>query len=240
MTSGKGMGINMSIQERYMRNIGAFSEKELDALREKRICVIGCGGLGGFVCHGLARFGVGHLTLVDGDAYTESNLNRQMFSSDATLGINKALVCRDALSEINREVSVAANSVMLTQDNAAKLLAGHDLAMDCLDNIAARRTLAKACADLGIPLVHGAISGLYGQVACVFPGDILFEYIYPRGAEPDCAPLGNPVFTAQLVAAVQACEAVKVLAGHSTRLRNSVLYIDLQNTDFEVVSFPDA
>ena len=224
-------------EERYFGNIGAFSGAELRAVRGSSAAIVGCGGLGGYVCNSLARFGVGRLTLIDGDIFTEGNLNRQLFASAATLGEKKALATKRLLGDINADVGVTACPVMLSEENAPELLSGCDLAVDCLDNISARRTLAKACDALGIPLVHGAISGLYGQVACIYPGDCLFDYIYATADAGVSASLGNPVFTPQLVASIQSCETVKILCGRGSSLRDSVLYIDLRDYSFEKVSF---
>ena len=224
-------------EERYIGNIGAFSEPELRAVRGSAAAVVGCGGLGGYVCNCLARFGVGSLTLIDGDVFAAGNLNRQLFASSATLGENKALAAERLLGDINGDVKVTARPVMLSEENAAELLSGCDLAVDCLDNIPARRALAEACAALGIPLIHGAISGLYGQVSCIYPGDRLFDYIYAPASAEASVSLGNPVFTPQLVASIQSCEAIKVLCGRTSFLRDSILYIDLRDCSFEKVSF---
>jgi len=223
--------------ERYQRNLGAFTQEELSRVKEGHVSVIGCGGLGGYVINSLARFGVGALSLVDGDRFSESNLNRQLFSTSETLGENKALAAKNALTHINPEVAVSAYPVMLTEENAASIVTGSSVVVDCLDTASARRILGKACDKLGIPLIHGAIAGLYGQVACIFPGDRLFETLYPRPHAEHGNALGNPVFAPQVVASVQSCEAVKLLAGRSTKLKNAVLYIDLQNYDFELIHF---
>lgn len=225
------------VPKRYERNMETFTPEELTLVKKSHVCVIGCGGLGGYVINSLARFGVGTLTIVDGDRFSESNLNRQLFASAKTLDKNKAIAAMDELKLINPEIAVRAHPVMLTAENAAELLDGCTLAVDCLDSISARHALADACETLGIPLIHGAISGLYGQVACIYPGDRLFERLYPGSANQSPNSLGNPVFAPQLVASVQSCEAVKILAGRETALRNAVLYIDLHNCDFEVISF---
>lgn len=228
----------MEISKRYISNLGAFSENEIERVREKSACVVGCGGLGGYVCGNLARFGIGRLTVIDGDSFSVGNLNRQQFATSQTLGVNKALACKEALAFINSDVYVTAHPSMLTGDNAASLLEGHDIVVDCLDSIKARRLLAESCEKLHIPLVHGAISGLYGQVSCIMPGDKTMEFLYPSGAESGLAALGNPVFTPALVASIQSCEAIRVLAGKGPGLRGRVLYIDLNNYDFEAISVP--
>lgn len=224
----------MAVPERFSKNLGAFTEAEQNIIASKRACVVGCGGLGGYVINALARFGVGSLTLIDGDSFSESNLNRQLFATAGSLGKNKATACAEMLSESGLHTGATARPVMLSPENADLLIAGHDIVMDCLDNIPIRRLLSESCERLDIPLVHGAISGLYGQAACIFPGDRLFDKIYPSD---DAVIFGSPVCTPQLVAAVQCSEAVKILSGRGTELRNRVLYIDLQNNDFEVVSF---
>ena len=224
----------METEDRYERNLGVFTAAELRLVRRSRVCVVGCGGLGGYVCNSLARFGVGSLTLLDGDSFSEGNLNRQLFATAQTLGENKAIAAKRTLADINEEISVAAYPVMLTRENAAGLLADCDLAMDCLDSVPARRLLADACSQSGIPLVHGAVSGLYGQVACLYPQDRLFDWLYPEFVRKRVS-LGNPVFAPQLVAAIQSCEAVKILSGQGTALRGTVLYIDLKDCRFETV-----
>lgn len=230
----------MEERERYAGNMQAFSAEELATVRTKNVCIIGCGGLGGYVCNGLARFGVGRLTLVDGDHFSVGNLNRQLFATRKTLGQNKAAATQAALEEINDEVQVAVHEVMLCEQNAAEILAGHHLVVDCLDSPQARLMLGRHCAQLGIPMVHGALGGFYGQVANVFPGDTLLSVLY---AQQENGPVGlekkwgNPVFTVQVVASVQCSEALKLLAEKEPYLRNQLLYIDLLNNSFDLVEF---
>jgi len=229
----------MAVSERYKKNFETFLQEEFEKVQRSRVCVVGCGGLGGFVCNGLARFGVGHLTLVDGDSYSESNLNRQLFSSENVLGEKKALTVGDSLREINSGIAVDVRPVMLTEGNVSDIIKGHDLVIDCLDSVTTRRMLARHCSELGIPLVHGAISGLFGQVACVYPGDGLMEILYSDDhIPPEELRRGNPVFTPQMVASVQCSEAIKLLAGRPA-IRNKVLYMDLDSLDFEIVDFSD-
>lgn len=218
----------MAVAERYSRNMKSFTEAELNIIAQKRICVIGCGGLGGYVIQSLGRFGVGGLRLVDGDVFAESNLNRQLFSTEHNLGGNKAQVCARELADINSSISVEAIPEMLTDGNAEATLAGCDLAMDCLDSKEARFLLDRHCASLGIPYIHGAIGGFYGQVSTVFPCDNTLEKVYSHGASGGGVEkeLGNPPFMPQLVAAIQCSEALKLLCGKGELLRNRLMYID--------------
>lgn len=225
-------------QERYRCNTQTFSWEELELIRQKKVCIVGCGGLGGHVCQTLARFGVGALTLIDGDVFTESNLNRQVFSTTKTLKQNKANATKAALIDINPDVAVTAHPVMLSETNVCDLLRNHDLVVDCLDNIKTRFMVADACSDLNIPLIHGAIAGFYGHVANIFPGDGLLKLIYPdvnnsaKGLE---TALGNPPFTPQLVAALQCSEALKLLAGSRNVLRNAMLHIDMLENSYDLI-----
>lgn len=228
----------MEHKERYRSNVNAFSWQEMEIISSKRVCIIGCGGLGGFVAQALARFGVGFLTVVDGDAFQEKNLNRQIFATPQTLGQNKALVCLKTLEIINQDISVKAEPVMLTDLNAGEILQSHDLVIDCLDNVKARFIAVKHCQTLGIPVVHGAIGGFYGHVVNIFPNDELLQLLYPQGEDSPPgleATMGNPVFTPQLVAAVQCCEALKILAGRNNVLRNAMLHIDMLDNSYDVI-----
>ena len=76
---------------RYSRNKNLMSDDEITLLSQKKVCVLGLGGLGGYIVEMLSRIGVGSLTLVDGDVFDETNLNRQLFSSMNNLGNSKAL-----------------------------------------------------------------------------------------------------------------------------------------------------
>ena len=191
----------MNLLERYSRNLGAFSANELKVIEKKTVCIVGCGGLGGFVITSLARFGIEKLTLIDGDDFCTSNLNRQLFATEQNIGKNKVLATAEALKHINSKVVVNAHPTHLDDRNALALIQESDLVVDCLDNIASRRILVKACGTVGIPLVHGAVAGLYGQVGCIFPGDNLMDVLYPVEHEEDqISPTGSPIFAPQLVA----------------------------------------
>ena len=195
---------------RYSRNIPALSEEECVLLRSKTVAVIGCGGLGGYLIEYLSRIGVGSIRCVDGDVFDESNLNRQLLSSVSRLGMSKAAAAAERVKEINPDVQVQAFPVFLDASNARELITGCDVVLDALDNIDARKTLAKACADQKIPYVYGAIAGWVAQAAICMPGDNLMDKLYPEDTViRDKSVLS---FTPALCAAMQVSLCVKLLA----------------------------
>jgi molybdopterin-synthase adenylyltransferase len=222
--------------DRYDRNKNSISASDQDKLRTFSIAVIGLGGLGGYIAEELARIGVGKLILIDGDVFEETNLNRQLLASDATLGRAKAEVAKERLHVVNPLVETKAFVQRLTPQNASDLLNGAQLVMDAVDNIPTRRLIQDVCEVMDLPMVHGAISGWYGQVAFIFPKDRLFDFLYPgetqRGIE---TLLGNPSFTPALVASLQVAEAVKWMLGKGELLRNSVLHIDLLTHEYQMI-----
>lgn len=214
--------------QRYIRNMNALTKEENERLQDFRVCVVGCGGLGGYVVEMLGRIGIGHLTVVDSDGFEESNLNRQLYSDTVVLGKSKVEVARERMKLVNPLVEVHDLQVRLTEDNARDLIRGHDAVVDALDNRETRLVLQTAAEDLGIPMVHGAIAGWYGQVTTIFPGDRSLNLLYSRSSSSALEEsLGNPSFTPALVAAIQASETIKVLIGRGELLRGRLLYIDL-------------
>ena len=230
------------MSKRYERNMTTLSREENERLRDFRVLVAGCGRLGGYVIEELGRLGIGEITAVDGDVFEESNLNRQLLSTVPLLGAEKAEAARARMREVNPEVRVKPVCALIRPENARDLLAGHDLVVDALDNVAGRKVLEAACETLGIPLVHGAIAGWYGQVATIFPGDRIMGILYTgdenKGIETE---LGNPAFTPAVVASIQVAEAVKVLLGRPGILRGKLLTIDLLAHEYEIFTLkPEA
>lgn len=222
--------------ERYSRNITALSRAENESLGEKSICIIGCGGLGEYVLEMLGRLGIGQITIVDGDNFEESNLNRQIYSDTLSLRRGKVEKARERMLEVNPLINVKALHIQLDKNNARDILAGHDVIVDALDNIETRLNVQDNAEQLGIPVVHGAIGGWYGQVATIFPGDRLLDIIYAnKDSEGIEKEMGNPSFIPALIASIQVSEAVKILIGRGELLRNKLLHIDLLEQEYEIL-----
>ncbi|MBQ8830069.1 MAG: HesA/MoeB/ThiF family protein [Oscillospiraceae bacterium] len=221
------------MDERYLRNLPALSEKECAILREKHVAVIGCGGLGGFIIELLARVGVGHIKCVDGDVFEKSNLNRQLLSNMSVLGSIKAQAAVERVAVVNPDVKAAAVCEFLTEKNAAAIIEGYDAVFDALDNIDARRTLAKACAEVEVPYIYGAVGGWVAQAAVSMPGDGLVEMLYPEGTEVKNKSVLS--FTPAFCAAMQASLGVKLLAGRKVET-GKIYYFDLLNQEFETIA----
>ena len=196
------------VDKRYERNIPAISEDDQQLLATKRVLVVGCGGLGGYVIEYLARLGIGELTVTDGDCFEESNFNRQLLSSVPKLGCSKAKAAAERLTQINPDVRVTAVEARFDIDNADELVSGQDLVIDALDNVTSRLLLEDVCAVHGVTIVHGAIQGWSVQTAVVRPGSGLLHRLYgPQGAAPGKTSLS---FTPAFCAAVEVAEAVKL------------------------------
>lgn len=220
------------IPERYQRNMGTLGPGGQIRLLKAQAGIAGAGGLGGFAIELLARCGVGGLTIIDSDSFDPTNLNRQLYATETGAASGKAAAAAQRVGEINGAVEVAVCRCHGDLENWPELLQGCDIVLDCLDNLQSRFSLEEACQKLEVPLVHGAIAGFMGQVAVIRPGRPLFAAIYgrqgtrefDRGAEMH---LGSPSFTPAAVAARQAAETVKILAGLGAPPDNTLLLIDL-------------
>ncbi|QTL98901.1 HesA/MoeB/ThiF family protein [Iocasia frigidifontis] len=225
------------MEKRYLKNMTMLSELEIEKIKNSQVCVIGCGGLGGYVIEMLARLGVGNITAVDGDIFDATNLNRQLLSDANVIGKNKAEIAKERIALVNPLINFMPISQNINNDNGIKILKGHDVIIDAVDNIAARLLLQELAYELGITLVHGAIAGWYGQVTTIFPGDKTLDILYAKkNIEGIENKLGNPSFTPAFVASVQVSETLKILIARGELLRNKILYADLFAQDYEVVS----
>lgn len=210
---------------RYHRNQHSLSQKDQAKLFHAHVLIFGCGGLGGNVAEFLARCGIGTLTLVDGDVYEEHNLNRQNFSTPATLGMAKANVVSDALMRINPALQVNAlhryfDSTMLD------VLNGKDVVVDALDSPEVKLLLASTCKTQKISFVHCAIAGWIAQ--CTTSTNL--SYLYKESGKGAEANRGNLSFTASLGASMQAALVVKILLGKET-LDDTLWMIDFNDNE---------
>jgi len=220
------------LPKRYLRNLGTVGWEGQEQLLESTVAIVGSGGLGGWIIEGLARMGVGHLVLVDGDAFEESNLNRQALCTEDSLGQTKVEEAVRRIGVVNGAVQVRVHQTWVNAENLPNLLAGVTVVVDALDVLPTRLILQDASQNLGIPLVHGAIAGYTGQVMTVLPGDSGLYALYGRGPVPERGietQVGNPSATPMMVAAWQIQETVKLITGQGSPLRNRLLLIDAES-----------
>ena len=230
------MGI---LPQRYLRNHGTVGVDGQLALLRSSVAVVGLGGLGGYVVEGLARMGVGRLTLVDGDVFSDHNLNRQLLSSEGNLGQAKAPVARERVRQINRAVEIVHHCCYANRENLGALLSGADVVVDALDRLTTRLMVQDVAAQLNLPMVHGAIAGGMGQVMTILPGDVGLRALYGDGPIPEHGAeveLGTPPASPMMVAAWQVHETVKVLTGKGSILRNRMLLMDATVGDVRILN----
>lgn len=228
----------MNISDRYIKNMNLLSSEENLKLKDFRVCVVGCGGLGGYVIELLGRLGIGEITAVDGDAFDFSNLNRQILADETTIGLGKADTAKVRMAKVNSDVLVTPITTFLIDSNCDEIIAGHHVVVDALDNMQTRVMLEAHCKKLNIPLVHGAIAGWYAQISTILPGDDILSKIYPadsnKGIEVE---IGNPSFTPAMTAAIEVSEVVKLLFKKGDVLSNKLLTINLLTCEFDIFEF---
>ena len=220
------------VPRRYSKNLTALTLEEQRLICDSTVLVCGCGGLGGIMVQLLARAGVGRLRLVDGDVFAESNLNRQLLSDRSVLAQSKVRVAEHTVGMINPFVVVEAVEETLDHTNADQLIQGTDLVLDALDNIEGRRLLGATARRLGVPFIHGAVAGWWGQVSTFLPDsghDLSNIYGSMRSrdaAEQDLGVLGP---TAAIIGGLQTLEAVRLLCGRPPAYSGRLLYLDGEN-----------
>jgi molybdopterin/thiamine biosynthesis adenylyltransferase len=152
--------------QRYARHIvlpqvGGVGQRKLKAAK---IAVIGAGGIGSAVIPALAGAGVGQLTIIDDDVVELGNLHRQPLFRERDVGYSKADLALQFVQRLNHFVKAIPVQQRVAPDNAAQLLAGHDLVIDGSDNFATRLAVSDACVVLSISLLSAAAVQFQGQV----------------------------------------------------------------------------
>ena len=136
--------------DRFKRVVGS---KALDRLRGAHVALLGVGGVGGFAAEALARSGVGHITIVDGDSVALSNINRQIIALHSTLGMSKVEAARARILDISPDTEVTAIERMYMPGEPLPFEMPVDFVIDAIDMVAAKVELACQCESLGIPLI---------------------------------------------------------------------------------------
>ena len=219
---------------RYSRHIllpqiGIEGQEKLLAARA---LVIGAGGLGSPAALYLASAGVGRLTICDGDDVDLTNLQRQIVHRMRSIGTSKVESARATLSEINPEVAVTALPERVDESRLAALIGAADVVLDGSDNFATRHAVNRVCVRLRKPLVSGAAVRFDGQVT-VFDMRLAaapcYSCLFPEGGESEdirCAVMGVFAPLTGIVGAIQAAEALKLLAGAGDTLAGRLLLLD--------------
>jgi len=225
--------------ERYSRQvlfpgIGAEGQKKLAS---SRVVIVGCGATGSAVAALLARSGVGMLRIIDRDYVEPSNLQRQTLfdESDAAESLPKAVAAARRIAAFNSEVSVVPQVADLTPSNAEELLGGTDLILDGTDNFETRYLVNDYAVQHSRPWIYAAAVGSYGVTLNVIPGvTACLSCVFPEpptGTVETCETAGILNSAVNLVASIEATEALKFLVGAHNRLRKTLLSFDVWHND---------
>lgn len=132
----------------YTRSLPILGDEAIEKLKNASVCVIGLGGVGSFAAEALARSGFGHITLIDFDKVSESNLNRQLYALSSTKGKPKTELAKARIADINPLCEIQTIGLFLNTDNIESLnLQRYDYVIDAIDNVSAKVKIAKICEE---------------------------------------------------------------------------------------------
>ena len=146
---------------------GKFSRTEMligndgmEKLNDAKVAIFGLGGVGSFVCEGLARSGIGNFILVDYDKIDESNINRQLIATVNTIGQYKVDLMKKRILEINPDANVKVYKEFYLTDSKTDIIT-KDLsyAVDCVDTIMAKIAIICQCDALDVPVISSMGTG---------------------------------------------------------------------------------
>jgi molybdopterin/thiamine biosynthesis adenylyltransferase len=224
---------NGVIPYRYTGNVRAFGAEGQIKLLKSTVGVAGCGGLGETIAELCARLGIGKLVLCDGDSFDESNLNRQLFSTEDMIGRLKVECAAHRLKAVNSGIEVETHNIFINMDSISPIMGKCHLVIDALDNIGDRIMLQDWCSSSKIPMVHGAIGNTLMQVTTLMPGDATLDSIYGKDGQGRIV-AGNPAVTVFMCACLEVSEALKVLLENGEILNRRLLHFNWLYNDYNV------
>lgn len=223
--------------DRYDRHRGLFTEEEFRRIRRSRVLVAGAGGLGSTVLQLLVRGGFGTIIVCDDAIVDLPDLNRQLLYGMPHLGMPKVEAARAVLLNINPDVTVKTLRERIT---SSTLLPEVDVAIDCLDNFEGRFVLDELLFERGVPVIHGGVSDVFGQVTTFLPGVTQgFRELFGNISPPDDRTANRQIFppAVLVVASLLASEAFKLASGRTNDLlAGRMLVVDIASNAFDIIA----
>ncbi|HDR1865142.1 molybdopterin-synthase adenylyltransferase MoeB [Pasteurella multocida] len=236
----------LSYQEelRYNRQImlKAVDFEGQETLKQSKMLIVGLGGLGCAASQYLATAGVGHLTLLDFDTVSLSNLQRQVLHDDSRLAMPKVDSAKLSLQRLNPHIQIDTINAKLSTEKLAEIIPHFDVILDCTDNVAIRNQLDQVCQQAKVPLVSGAAIRLEGQVT-VFtyqentPTYRTLSQLFGENTL-SCVEAGVLAPIVGIVGSIQALEAIKVRLNIGKNLCGRLLMIDGMTMAIREIKLP--
>lgn len=238
--------LNRYARHIVLRHVGGPGQQKI---RAARVLVLGAGGLGSPVLQYLGAAGVGHLTIVDNDLVSLSNLQRQVIHRSEDVGRPKVQSAAEAIGRLNPHVATLPRMTRLTVENAADLLKGHDVAVDCSDNFDARYALTDSAHALRVPVVTAAVNEFDATLTTLRPFETgadgahnpTYRCLYPEAPPadmvPTCSEAGVMGALLGVVGSLQAIEVLRQIVGFGDGLVGRLLMIDALTMRFETMTY---
>jgi len=239
--TNKRSSLTSEEKNRYRKliNLEEMGEAAQLRLKTSRVLIIGAGGLGSGVLPVLCASGIGHLGIVEADTVNASNLQRQTLYKQADQESKKIDAAVKHLQDYNPEMEISAFDTMLKPENAKKIMQGYDLVLDCTDNFKTRFLINDTCARLDIPLVYASVNDYEGQVMVLHHKNKTdLRHIYEE--EPTGEPPAEGIIPTlpHIIGAIQANEALKLLAGSGELLDGHMLVFNVYTNQVCLVDLP--
>lgn len=218
-------------------HIGISGQEKIKAAK---VMVVGIGGLGSAILPYLASAGIGHLTFVDGDVVSESNLSRQVIYRLQDVGRLKVEVAQEYMNRMNPEIQVDIFPKFLDLDWGRDIIGQYDIVVDCTDNFRSRYLVNDLTAMYNIPMVYAAVYQFEGQVSVFnYKNGPSYRCLFPEteGKNLSCFDSGIMGSTVALFAMYQANEIFKIILGIGEVLSGQLLIYDLLSNEQRKITF---
>ena len=235
--------MNAEQKRRYNRHLilDGIGREGQERLLAARVLIVGAGGLGSPIAMYLAAAGVGTIGIIDGDAVSITNLQRQVIHTTSDLGRPKVDSAEEKILEINPDVIVRKYEIYLSEDNAMDIIKDYDFVVDGTDNFSPKYLINDACIMLGKAFSMGGINRYRGQLMTHVPGSACYRCLFPEPPHKEdvetCAMVGVLGSIAGICGTLLATECIKYIVGMDGLLTDAFFTFDARTMEFQRFDF---
>lgn len=147
------------MENMFSRTSLMFGEEAVEKLNKSTVCVFGLGGVGGHLTEALARAGIGRLYIVDNDIVSESDLNRQLISTRASLGMKKTDAMRERILSINPSCEVICSDLFFLPESEFYDFSEFNYVADAIDTVSAKLEICQRAKNSGVKIISAMGAG---------------------------------------------------------------------------------